>query len=188
MTGKLKILKFVFGSIFSFVGLFLVYNANTSVDKNEYEKNESELEAITTKLLLKPYYKKRRGKSGTTSLKLYLDGYPRISFENEYEFLKATDFENAVREMNEGNTVSVKVLKSDYEERYIKGESISDFQKIANPELGKLRFYSLVFKEKEYVNNLFEVAKTHKADKQLLQSFFGLLFIGFGIFSFVTKK
>jgi hypothetical protein len=188
MTVQLKILKIVCGSIFSLVGLFLIYDANTPVDKNEYDKNESELTTIKTTLLLKPYYKKRGGKSGSSSLKLYLDGYPRINIENENDFLKATDFENAVKELNEGDTVSIKVLKTDYEERYIKEESISDLRKIANPGLGRLRFYSLVSNGKEYVNNLLEVAKTQKADKQLLQSFFGLIFIGMGIYFFVTKK
>jgi hypothetical protein len=103
-------------------------------------------------------------------------------------FLKATKWESIKAKVKYHDTVAIKVLKSDFERKYLNRDSMTVLQQIANYPFHKFEFYSFRFRGKEYVTDLYEAAKQHQQDNLFPQFIIGLVFIGIGIYSFVTKK
>ena len=189
MTKRFKILRVVSGTIFSCVGLFLTLDNFIPVDKTKYSIAENQLTTLTGYLINEPYYHKSSGgKGSSTYFKIELNTYPGINFQNESVFLKATKWESIKAEVKYHDTVSLKVLKADFERNYLKKDSMSIFQQVVNYPFDKFEFYSFVFKGKEYVSDLYEAAKQKQQDNLFPQFLIGLAFIGMGIYSFFAKK
>ena len=110
------------------------------------------------------------------------------TFKMKVFFLKATEWEKIKTDVKYHDTIIIKVLKSDFDKKYIRRDSMSVFGKIANMPLDKFEFYSFKFRDKEYVSDLYEAANQHQQDNQFALSIMGFVFIGMGIFSFTTKK
>lgn len=188
MTKRFKLLRIVSGTIFSCIGLFLLIDNILPIDKSKYNIPEKDLIPLTGYLINEPKYRKSSGKGSSTNFKIELDTYPGVVFQNESVFLKATEWEKIIADVKYHDTVIIKVLKSDFDIKYIKRDSLSVFRQIANMPLDKFEFYSFKFKDKEYVSDLLEAAKQHQQDNRLASFIMSLVFIGMGIFSFTTKK
>ncbi len=188
MTKRFKILRIVSGTVCSCIGLFLIIDNFLPVDKSKYKVPEKDLVTLTGYLINDPAYHKSSGNGSSTNFKIELNTYPGVDFQNESIFLKATQWEKIKTDVKYNDTVIIKVLKSDFDNKYIKRDSMSFFGKIANIPLRKFEFYSFKFEGKEYVSDLYEAAKQHQQDNRFAQSIMGLVFVGMGIYSFVAKK
>lgn len=189
MTTNFKILKVVSGIIFSAIGLFLVSDNFIPIDKSKYLVEESKLKVLQGYLISKPYFHKSTGGKGSSNyFVIQLDTYPGLKFQNESIFLRATNWELINAEVKLNDTISIKVLKAEFETNYLKKDSMNIFQKIANYPFDKFQFYSFNFKNKEYMTDLYVAAKNHQQDKLFIQFLLGLGFIGMGIYSFFAKK
>lgn len=189
MTRNFKILKLVIGTIFSCVGLFLTLDCLIPVNKSNYSIREDQLMTITGYLINDPYFSRSSGgKGSSTHLLIELNTYPGVRFQNEGVFLIATDWKSIKADVKYHDTVFLKVLKSDFEYYYLKKDSLSVFQQIANYPLDKFEFYSFRFKEKEYVSDLYEAAVKKQQNNLIPQFLLGLAFIGMGIHTYRAKK
>ena len=159
------------------------------VDKSKYLVSEKNLITLTGYLINDPYYHKSTGGKGSSNyFKIELDTYPGVDFKNGSIFLKATQWKSIKAEVKYHDTVTIKVLKSDFEKKYLKRDSMSILQIIAYYPFHKFSFYSFRFRNKEYVTDLYEAAKQHQQDGLFPQLIIGLVFVGMGIYSFVAKK
>jgi len=188
MTTSFKILKIVSGSTCLYIGLFLIID-NFTIDKSKYSVADKDLITLTGYLINDPYYHKSTGgKGSSTYLKIELNTYPGLAFQNGSEFLKATQWESIKAEVKYHDTVFIKVLKSDFEKKYLKRDSLTMLQQIAYYPFHKFSFYSFRFRNKEYMTDLYKAAKQHQQDKLFIQLLGGLAFVGMGIYFFVAKK
>jgi len=189
MTRRFKILRIVSGTIFSCIGLFLTLDNFLPINKSKYYIADKDLMTLTGYLINDPYYHKSSGgKGSSTYFKIELNAYPGVDFQNESVFLKATRWESIKAEVKYHDTVNIKVLKLDFERKYLNRDSMTVFQQIANYPFHKFEFYSFKFRDKEYVTDLYEAAKQHQQDNLFPQFIIGLAFVGMGIYSFVAKK
>ena len=157
------------------------------IDKSEYEKSDEDLMFLTNYLINEPEYQKGTGKN-RTFLRLELNGYPGVSFENEDEFLQATSWQSVLKDIKYHDTVSIRVLKNKFQKFYLNKDSLSVFEKIINYPSDRFEFYSLRYKDKEYVNNLFDTAKSYKNERATGRFIMGLIFIGIGIYILIARK
>lgn len=189
MTRRFKILKIVSGTIFSSVGLFLILDNFIPVNKCKYSIPEDNLTTVTGYLIKEPYYHKSSGgKGSSTYFQVELNTYPDISFRNEGVFLKATSWKAIKDEVKYNDTVWLKVLKTEFEKKIIKKNSLNIFQHIANSPIDKIEFYSFRFRDKECMSSLYEAAIQMQRDNLFPKFLFGLVFTGMGLYSFLAKK
>jgi hypothetical protein len=188
MTRKFKIIKTAAGTVFCCLGLFLLIYFLSPADKSQYIPGDSQLTTLTSYLISDPYYNEGRGKGNSTRFEIKLSGYPGINFQNESVFLRATEWKSIMADVRSGDTVSIKVLKSDFEKLYIKRDSMTFFQQFANHPYNRFAFYSFKFKNKEYVSDLYEAAKNDNNDHLFSRIIMGLAVIGMGLYCFVAKK
>jgi hypothetical protein len=180
-----KYFKAASGSILSLLGLFFLYLSLTPVDASEYIKSDNDLTEITAPLLEKPYYNEF-GKS--VGLFLRLNGYNRINFRNESDFFEATDFKGFTVDAHFGDTVTIKVDKKNFEKWYLKIDSLSLFEQIILRPPNFFNFYSLRFRGKEYVGDVYAIAKKRKNSNLPFYILLSAALIGVGIYIIIVKK
>jgi hypothetical protein len=168
-----KYFKAASGSILSLLGLFFLYLSLTPVDASEYIKSDNDLTEITAPLLEKPYYNEF-GKS--VGLFLRLNGYNRTNFRNESDFFEATDFKGFTVDAHFGDTVTIKV------------DSLSLFEQIILRPPNFFNFYSLRFRGREYVGDVYAIAKKRKNSNLPFYILLSAALIGVGIYIIIVKK
>ena len=187
MTKRFKLFKSIIGTILILIGLLVIGNIYLPINSNEYVNRNEDLLTLRNYLINDPIYQKGTGKS-RTFFGLVLNGYPGANFQNEYEYLQATDWTSAVKDIKYQDTVTIKVLKNNFEKFYLNRNSLSFFQQIIYHPIDRFEFYSLEYNGKEYVNNLFQSAKDYKEERNVISFVIGLMFIGTGIYSLFAKK
>ena len=188
MTTSFKLLKIVSGSICLCIGLFLIID-NLTIDKSKYSVADKDLMTLTGYLISDPYYHQSTGgKGSSTYLKIELSTYPGLVFQNAGAFLKATEWEFIIAEVKYHDTVNIKVLKSEFEKKYLKRDSLTMLQQIAYYPFHKFSFYSFKFRDKEYMTDLYKAAKQDQQDNLFIRALMGVIFFGWSIYFFVAKK
>jgi hypothetical protein len=185
MTKNFKILRVVLGTICTCIGLCAIFFRFIPVDKSQYQVPENDLMTLTGYLIRAP---KKFIESSSSYFIIELNTYPGADFQNRNIFLEATEWKKIIAEVKYHDTVSIKVLKSDFEKKYIKRDSMSFIEKVANLPYDKFEFYSFKFRDKEYVLDLYETAKQNRQDNKLTSSIIGFFFIGMGLYSYRAKK
>ena len=174
MTGS-KIFKIVIG--IGVIALGVIISQVLPPTKSDYYKPDSQLLTLTSILIDPPVYLKQPKKtSGKYALRLNLAAYPGVYFDNEHEFLKATDMQQFLRNAKLFDTVSIKVSKQEFTKYYLKRDSLSTFQKFAHPQTS-YPFYSLIFENKEYVGDIYLAALKERDDKIVSRVVIGMLFM-----------
>ena len=101
-----------------------------TVDKSKYHIPEKDLITLTGYLINDPKYHKSSGKGSSTNFKIELNTYPGVDFQNESVFLKATEWEKIKTDVKYHDTIIIKVLKSDFDKKYIRRDSMSVLEKL----------------------------------------------------------
>lgn len=187
MTRNFKIFKNIIGVLIILICVYFIINLYLPTDKRKYEKSNSDLLLLTNYLINDPVYNIGTGKN-RTYLKLVLNGYPGITFENENEYLQATSLQAVLKDIKYNDTISIKVLKSKFKKFYLEKDSLSTFESIINYPSNRLEFYSLSYKGKEYVNNLFATAESYNDERFTGRLVMCIIFIGIGIYTLMAKK
>jgi hypothetical protein len=182
-----KIKPFI-GAGLILLGLYLLVGNFIPVNADKYRKHDSKLTTLTAYLINPPQYFKQKGKNGRTFLRLELDQIVGVLFENENEFLDATDWEAVLSEINYHDTVTIKVLKERFDRFYVNKSSLSEFEKVINHPIERFSFYSLQFRGKEYVHDIYEAAKKRHKDNLVLSSIVYLSIIGAGAWTIKAKS
>lgn len=131
-------------SIFSFFG---APDKSTNIIEDQYV-------TVTGQLMGDPYYHTaRETKKIGEILKVELNTYPGISFENEGYDLLGTDWQAIRAEVKYPDTVALKVLKSEYEKNRLQNDSMALYHEVYKYPVDKFRFYSFKCRNKEYVTN-----------------------------------
>ncbi|NOT92964.1 hypothetical protein [Ferruginibacter sp.] len=113
MTRSFKIFKNIFGVLIILLCVYFIINLYSPTDRRDYEKSNSELFTLTNYLINDLVYNMGTGKK-RTYLKLVLNGYPGITFENENEYLQATSWQEVLKDIKYNDTISIKVLKNKF--------------------------------------------------------------------------
>jgi hypothetical protein len=177
------------GGFLIIIGAFLISYPFFFFDSSEYNPSNKNLVSLKSYLVTDPIYVREPGgtkSSGTYAIRIRLEGYPAILFDNDGMFLEATDYKAILKHVKSGDTVTVKVLKdelSKYGQPTIP-QSISE--KFSIPP--HLNFYSLNFKGREYVIDLEDKAKDQNRRFKFPCLFFGFLFCAFGIRYIIFKR
>jgi hypothetical protein len=187
MTRRFRIFKNTIGAILIFIGLYVIADIYIPIDNTKYERKDEELLTLTNYLINDPKYQKDTGKS-RTFIRLELNSFPGANFENEYEYLHATSWTSALQDIKYHDTITIKVLKSKFEKFYLHRDSLSIFEQIIYHPIDRFEFYSLRYKDKEYLNNLSQAAKEYNEERSVSRFVIGLMFIGMGVFSLFAKK
>ena len=170
----------VTGGVLIIVGLYLLISNFIPIKSNKYRKQDSELTVLTAYLINPPKYFKRVGKNDRTFLRLELDQLIGAYFENEDEFLEATDWKAVLKEIKYHDTVTIRVLKDQFEKEYLQRSSLSPFQMVINHPSDRFSFYSLQCRGKEYIGDIYEAARLRRKRHQLLFAVVYVFIIGVG--------
>jgi len=167
-------------------GLSFSVHSFTPVKKQKYSKSDKELTALTAYLINPPQYYKGGGRNSRAFLRLELDGYVRAYFENDDVFLEATDWKAVLKEIKYHDTVTIKVLKKRFDKFYVNQNSLSSFEKIILHPTERFNFYSLQFKGKEYIQDIYQAAEKLRKRNLVLTTIICILIILIGVH--ITKK
>jgi hypothetical protein len=185
MTKRFKILRAVSGTICACIGLCIIFFRFIPVDKSEYQIPEKDLMTLTGFLIRAPKYVVE---SKSSYFVIELNTYPGADFKNGNIFLEATEWKKIIADVKSLDTVFIKVAKSVFEKNYIKRDSMSFIEKVANMSSKSFAFYSFRFRDKEYVLDLYETAKQSRQNNKFASSIIGLVFIGMGLYFYTAKK
>ncbi len=188
MTRKFIIFKTAAGTFFCLLGVILGINFISTPDKSEYLPGDEKLTTLTGYLTMEPQYQAGSGKNQSACFEIKLSGYPGVNFRNGGVYLRATQWKSAMTEIKTDDTVSIKVLKSDFEKLYLKRDEMGFFQQLANHPLDNFEFYSLKHKGKEYVTDLYSAALNDQNDNLFGRIMIAMGAFVFGIYCFVAKK
>ncbi len=187
MTRKFKIIKTAAGTVLCGIGIYLIVYFFSSAYTAQYVLNDKQLTTLTGYLISTPYYHEASGRT-SSYFEIKLDAYPGISFRNESVFLDATRWKSVMADIKYGDTVFIKVHAGDFEKLYLKRDEMNFFQQLANHPVNNFSFYSLKFKNKEYVSDLYRAAKNEMNDHLFSRTLLSVMFIAMGIYCFVAKK
>lgn len=175
-------IKKIIGLALIVSGLSLVVYSFTPVKKQKYSKSDQELTSLTAYLINPPQYLRSGGKNSREFLRLELDGYVRAYFENDSEFLDATDWRAVLKEIKYHDTVTIKVLKKRFDRFYVNQNSLSSFEKIIYHPTERFNYYSLQFKGKEYIHDIYEAAEKLRKRTLIIRIVVSILLIYLGIY------
>ena len=183
----IKIIKAAVG--IGLIALGVIFSNIIPAEKSDYRKSESELISLTSHLSNPPIYLQQPGvkTGGKYALRLDLVDYPGIHFDNDNEFLDATDFKTFLADAKFKDKVTIKVSKEDFSKYYLNRDSLSTFQKFAHPQ-DDFSFFSLVFDNKEYVGDIYSAEKKRRNDNLYFHFFLGLLCVLGGLYFIFNKK
>jgi hemerythrin len=187
MTRRFRIFKNIIGAILVLIGLYIIADIYIPIDNAKYERKDEELLTLTNYLINDPKYQKGTGKS-RTFIRLELNGFPGANFENEHQYLQATSWASALTDIKYHDTITIKVLKRKFDKFYTNRDSLSVLEEIFYHPIDRFEFYSLRYKNKEYVNNLTQAAKEYYEERAVSTFVIGLMLIGMGVFSLLAKK
>jgi hypothetical protein len=169
-------------------GSFLLIWSFIPINPGKYRKPDSELRVLTSYLINPPKYFKRVGKENRTFLRLELDQLIGAYFENEDEFLEATDWQAVLKEIKYHDTVTIRVLKDQFEKNYQQRSSLSPFELAINHPSYRFSFYSLQCRGKEYVGDIYKIARQRRKHNQFLFTVVYVLITGAGVgLTFIRK-
>ena len=187
---KLSVLKYyLFGGLVTILGISLFLYPICLFDIGSYVRPKESLALITSPLAISPEYIKKTGNSkssGSNALRLNLQNYPGIYFDNGGVLLDATDYKSVLADIKLGDTVSVLVSKEELSKFGTPEIPQSISEQFAVPPY--LEFYSLKFKDKEYVSDIARIANRHRKDLIIPFSIFGSIFIFFGLRYIILKR
>jgi hypothetical protein len=172
-----KLILKIVGALFFIIGMTLLINAIMPINKSEYAPEEKELLPIRNHLINPPKILLSGGKASSRYILIEMNGYPGATFKNEHIFLKATNWEAAIKDIKYTDTITLKVSKKAFEETYIKKKKSS-----------KYSFYSLVFNGKEYVSNIYDTAKKDRKEGMIPRICICLVLITIGIICVKIKS
>lgn len=148
-----------------------------------YIKDDKDLTTLTAYLINHPkYLTSGSGKSSRKILRLQLDGYPGVSFDNDDVLLGITEYKSVLNDIKSHDTVTITVLKNDFENGYLQRESYSPSEKIFKTK-DHFNFYSLIFKNRNYVDfsQIGESVNNRKIRLIISNGLFGGIFLICGI-------
>jgi hypothetical protein len=170
------------------LGLYILIENFIPLNRNKYQKAENEFTSLTAYLINPPQYIKHNGKNGGPFLRLQLDEIVGVKFDNAAEFLEATNWQEVLEDIRYHDTVTIKVLKDLFEKYYINKSSLSEFDKVISHPVDRFNFYSLRFKGKEYVRDIYEVAEQRRKNNIIRWSIVSLLIIAAGIWTIRARN
>jgi hypothetical protein len=181
-----KNIRLSIGIAICLIGIIIFYLNFRPVRKIDYNIAEEKLLTLTNYLSDDPTYIKG-SKHIREGFRLQLNGYPGIYFENHGVLLAATEWGEFNTQVKYRDTISIKVIKKDFEKYYLYRDSLSPIQKLTNHN-DSYNFYSLVFKNKEYVTDIYEAAKDVRNDSLMPSFIVGITIILIGCYIIFYKK
>jgi hypothetical protein len=175
------------GIILVVLGVIWLINVFIPVSQSKYKKEENELTTLTAYLINDPKYTRDGGRNSSQVLRLELDEIVGVFFDNDGAFLDATDWKAVLKEIKYHDTVTIKVDRSEFERFYIKKSDLTQFQRFIHAPIDRFRFYSLKFKGKEYVHDIYESAERVRKESMLITILLCVAIIFFGI-TIIIKK
>lgn len=166
-----------------FIGVYILIDGFIPVNPKKYNKPDSEFSELTAYLINTPKYIERGGKTSSKFLRLELDSYSGAFFDNEGEFLDAMNWKNVMDDIKYHDTVTIKVLKYEFDKYYLNRNSLPLFKRFFNSS-GRFNFYSLKFKGKEYVKDIYEAAESRRKRNIIYRVLIGGLIIFCGTYFF----
>jgi hypothetical protein len=169
-------------TIFGGLSLFVAYHFYLTKDN---EINYSELQTITDVITNKAEIKK--GSKGSRSIRIKLKSYPSFSFDiagNGYSATYASDY---VTNVKIGDTLSLDIIKDEYQMKLTKEKPLGFWDKTINYSF--ILVYGLRDKNNSYLN-LSDYNNEHKSDSPIgiwLFGLVGLFVLGVGLYLF-TKN
>ena len=178
-----KFLELISGLIMVCLGCYLFLTAFTPITESDYKPDKNKLITLSGTLVNKPTTKELGSAkaSSTTVFYFELNSYPFLSLENKNIFLDGTEWKAIISESKMADTVYVDVLKSDYENLYLRRDTMAFFNSINYHERIALPFYSFKIRNKEYVTKLLEAAKVHKENNIIPTFIFGIILFFIGV-------
>jgi len=177
------------GSLFLItLGVFAIIQPFYKYHSSQYEKYETDYMTLSGRLINNPHYWTTSGKQSKTILRLELDSYPGAHFDNDYEVLDATDYQAVLSDIKFNDSVTIKVLKNDFENGFLKRNNYSPLQRVFSAKYN-FRFYFLEFNGKEYVDtkNIGQFAEDRKMRMLCWNLVISIFFLFFGLRLLVSE-
>jgi hypothetical protein len=166
------------------VAASVLIGAFLPVRKMRYAVDKTRLMTLTGYLADDPAY---HIGGRNPNFQILLHTYPGIFFKNSDILLDATDRVSIKRDIKYHDTVEIKVMREEFEKYYIKRDSMNVWQKAATLRYDHFSFYSLRFRNKEYIRDLYETAKREKRENRQMNIGYAIVFFLLGLY-FLNKR